>query len=216
MSPTIKSHPDAVTMMSFAAGTLAEPLAAVVAAHIAMCPRCRKEVADLDMLGAALLARERTAPRHDVSVTKHRPITAAAVMAPRKIDPAERLPGPIALAYGLTFADIPWKRLGPGVMHHRLPLSDGTTGDLRLLKIGPGRQMPDHGHGGAELTLVLDGAFSDATGHYTCGDLQDVDEDIEHTPLTDKVAGCICLIASERPARFKSIVGRLMQPLTGM
>ena len=137
-------------------------------------------------------------------------------MSPRKIDPAERLPGPIALAYGLTYADIPWKRLGPGVMHHRLPLSEGTTGDLRLLKIGPGRQMPDHGPGGAELTLVLAGAFSDATGHYGFGDLQDVDESVEHTPLTDDVTGCICLIASERPARFKSFVGRLMQPLTGM
>ena len=76
--------------------------------------------------------------------------------------------------------------------------------------------MPDHGHGGAELTLVLEGAYSDETGAYRRGDMQDVDETIEHTPVADTETGCICLIASEQPARFKGLVGRLLQPWTGM
>lgn len=215
MSTHIKRHPDPLTLMSFAAGSLAEPLAAVVAAHIAMCPHCRRELLDLDLLGAALLAREPTAPRMKVPrrLDLDKP---GRESAHRSLSAGEKLPAPIALAYDLSFETIPWKRLGPGVMHCKLPLTAGTTGDLRLLKIGPGRQMPDHGHAGGELTLVLDGAFRDSTGEYGCGDLQDVDESVEHTPMTDKVTGCICLIASERPARFKGLVGRLMQPLTGM
>ena len=76
--------------------------------------------------------------------------------------------------------------------------------------------MPDHGHGGSELTLVLDGAYADETGEFRRGDIQDVDDEVEHRPVADKELGCICLIASERPARFKSLVGRLMQPWTGM
>jgi len=44
MSGTIKHHPDGATLMSYAAATLAEPLAAVVAAHVSMCPRCRADV----------------------------------------------------------------------------------------------------------------------------------------------------------------------------
>ena len=217
MKPKITRHPDATTLVSFAAGTLAEPLAAVIAAHTAMCPQCRDELGDLDLLGAALMHGQPGAARDKPG---NRPALPFAMnvseVAKRTVNPEERLPTPIAAAYDLTFENIPWKRLGPGVWHHRLSLSPGTAGDLRLLKIAAGRLMPDHGHGGSELTLVLDGAFSDVTGEYRHGDLQDVDESVEHKPLTDAVTGCICLIASERPARFKGLFGRLFQPLTGM
>lgn len=214
---TIMRHPDPSTLMSFAAGSLAEPLAAVVAAHLDMCGACRAEVADLELMGALLLA-DQTSTREMAAAAgiPERPEDEEQLEAARHIDSSGRLPRPLASAFELSFDTIPWKRLGPGVWHHRLQLSPGVTGDLRLLKIGPGRVMPDHGHGGAELTLVLEGAYSDETGSYRRGDMQDVDESVEHTPIADKEAGCICLIASERPARFKSLVGRLTQPWTGM
>lgn len=217
MNPRIAHHPDGATLMAYAAGTLAEPLAAVVAAHAAMCPRCSLELSDLDLLGGALLTRQKGmagdgAPRATLAPSSLGPSYHPA----RSSDPGERLPAPIAAAYGLSFDKIPWKRLAPGVLHHRLTLTAGTQGDLRLLKISAGRRMPDHGHGGAELTLVLEGAYGDATGEYRCGDLQDVDESVEHTPVADKTEGCICMIASERPARFRGVIGRLLQPWTGM
>lgn len=217
MTASIRRHPDAATLMSYAAGTLSEPLAAVVAAHLALCEECCGEVEDLEMIGAGLLGALAPAEGSAIRVPTL-PIDGEARMASpvRAHRSSDLLPAPIARAYGLSFDTIPWKRLGPGVWHHRLPLSAGVEGDLRLLKIGPGREMPDHGHGGSELTLVLDGAFGDETGEYRCGDLQDVDEDVEHRPVADKMVGCVCLIASERPAKFKSLVGKLLQPWTGM
>lgn len=214
MSTTMR-HPDPATLLSFAAASLPEPLAAVVAAHLDMCPQCRAEVADLDLLGAALLT-ETPAIDHRAFVAPQRPADSAHATRRRHVDPTAMLPASLCSAFGLSFETIPWKRLGPGIMHHRLPLSPGVGGDLRLLRIAPGRTMPDHGHRGSELTLVLEGAFCDATGSYRRGDVQDVDETIEHTPVTDARVGCICLIASEKPARFKSLVGRLVQPWTGM
>lgn len=218
MSMSIRSHPDPATLMSFAAGALAEPLAAVVAAHAAMCEACRCEISDMELIGAALLLRAEPAERPtrprlpDPAPPRHAPQQRIAAPAAGE----ERLPAPIAKAYGLTFGTVPWKRLGPGVWHHQLPLSDSAKGDLRLLKIAAGRRMPEHGHGGAELTLVLDGAYADDSGTYRCGDIQDVDGAIEHTPIADAKAGCVCLIASEHPARFKGLVARLVQPWTGM
>ena len=47
------------------------------------------------------------------------------------------------------------------------------------------------------------------------GDVQDVDEDIEHRPMVGKDE-CICLIATVHPARFKSLIGKIMQPWTGL
>ena len=53
---TITHHLDDATLMSFAAGSLPAALAAVAAAHAAMCPRCRREIATLERLGGALMA----------------------------------------------------------------------------------------------------------------------------------------------------------------
>src|SRR6187399_2014020 len=53
---TITHHLDDATLMSFAAGALPDALSAVAAAHVAMCARCRREVAALERIGGALLA----------------------------------------------------------------------------------------------------------------------------------------------------------------
>lgn len=215
MSTPIQHHPDSATLMSFAAATLAEPLAAVVASHVSMCPHCRAELADIELLGAELmLSPHGQSPGRPLALPP-RPAEGIRSASPPRA-PGEMLPRPLVSAYALSFDGIPWRRLGPGVWHHRLTLSEGEKGDLRLLKISRGRAMPDHGHGGAELTLVLTGSYRDETGVYRRGDIQDIDEDTEHRPIADDDAGCICLIASERPARFKGIIGRLIQPLTGM
>lgn len=217
MSSSIHHHPDSATLMSYAAATLPESLCAIVAAHVSMCPHCRAEASDMELLGAAVMLAAPARDRKSAVSLPPRPVDRlvdkAHYLAPRDRD---GLPGPIAAAYGLSFDTIPWKRLGPGVWHHRLALREETAGDLRLLRIAPGRMMPDHGHGGAELTLVLQGSYSDVTGQYRRGDVQDVDEDIEHQPVVSDDGACVCLIASEHPARFKSLVGRLLQPWTGL
>ena len=104
MSTTIMRHPDAATLMSFAAGSLAEPLAAVVAAHVAMCAACRADVADLELLGAALLAdasarRGRCGDR-SCPATADRP---RGRRAAAHVDPPGKLPAPLASRYKLSF-----------------------------------------------------------------------------------------------------------------
>ena len=107
-----------------------------------------------------------------------------------------------------------WRWLGPGVWDHPLPLTG--AGKLRLLKVAPGRGVPEHGHGGAELTLVLRGSFHDETGRYARGDVADLDETIEHQPVADPGASdCICLVASETPERFRGLLARQWQRVRG-
>ena len=64
--------------------------------------------------------------------------------------------------------------------------------------------LPEHGHHGGELTLVLRGGFSDVTGRYGPGDVEDVDNEIEHRPVADP-EGCVCLVGSEGPVRFTGL-----------
>src|SRR3989337_2461423 len=69
---TIAHPPDVATLMSCAAGSEPEALAAVVASHISMCPRCAAEVQKLEQIGGALFDAIGTAP-----VVREAPVVAA-------------------------------------------------------------------------------------------------------------------------------------------
>lgn len=220
---TITHHPDPSTLMSYAAGSLPEPLAAVVAGHVAMCAKCRRDVATLELVGSTLIDR---LPREDVHAAASLDERAGAGL----LDPlgdgvladmpaaASRgeVPAPLARLVGNDLDQVPWRRLGYGVWHCPLPLSRSVRGDLRLFKVAPGCVMPEHGHGGSEMTLMLRGSYSDEFGRFVAGDVADLDEDVEHQPIADAADGCICLVASVGRARFKSLVARIVQPFTGI
>jgi putative transcriptional regulator len=210
---TITRHPDALNLMSFAAGTLGEPLAAIVAGHLSECGACRAEVADLDEMGAVLLDTASASPATTM-VPPRRPESSAMLARPTSPETARDslLPPPLARRWALTHSDVPWQPVARGIRQHRLALSPGATGDLRLLEVAPGVAIPDHGHHGAEMTLVLLGGFHDLTGHYGPGDVEDVDEEVVHRPEADS-DGCICLVASEGPPRFTGLGMRLVQAL---
>lgn len=230
---TIHHHPDDATLMSFAAGSLPEALSAVVACHLAMCPRCRAEVADMETLGALLLDTVASAPiaARAAPSTDFEPaivLSSAPVSRPHQPSSRDRVaadshaplgdvPEPLARLIGVSqLDDIPWRRLGFGVWHLPIPLQGRGPGDLRLLKVAPGQVMPEHGHAGSELTLLLRGSYRDEVGTFKPGDLADLDDEIEHSPIADPHDGCICLVASDAKARFKGLLARLVQPLTGM
>lgn len=173
----------------------------------------------MDMVGATLLAgmplpmqcAGDDIPAMPASSSAHRAVD----RSPATGSPAI-IPEPIRRRFGITEQGIRWQRLAPGVWHYRLNHDGAGAGDLRLLRIAPGYRMLEHGHGGTELTLVLEGAFSDSTGEYLPGDIQEVADETEHCPVADRVAGCICLIASEERARFRGVVGRIVQTWTGL
>lgn len=213
----IQHHADSATLMSYSSGTLGEALGAVVASHVAMCPHCRAELAHMDDIGGALIS---ALPSTMMTQVPPRPTLETADPGhPRVTSPstAKRpMPSPLIHLAGADLDSVSWKRLSLGVWHARLSLSPGAKGDLRLIRIAPGQVMPEHGHGGQEMTLVLDGSYTDGLGRFASGDVADLDEATEHQPIADHKTGCICLIASEEKARFKSLLARIVQPFTGL
>ncbi|MEL7303888.1 MAG: ChrR family anti-sigma-E factor, partial [Pseudomonadota bacterium] len=180
----IAHHPDHATLMSYAAGALPESLSAVVSMHVAMCPKCRSEVRRMEQLGAALLSA--------MEKQQVEPVAAAALQIPAGAEAASAAhesDDPVERLTGSKLDDINWKRLGFGVWHHPIPLSGDASGDLRLIKVQKGQAMPEHGHGGSELTLVLDGSYTDEVGTFAAGDVADLDDTIEHRPIADSETG---------------------------
>ena len=207
---TIKHHLSDQLLMGYAAGSLPEAFSLVTATHISMCDDCRARAEAFDAVGGAVLETE-IAAMSDASLSAclarlGAPETPAAV-APRK----GLFPAPLADYVGGDLDRVRWKPLGMGVRQAILPTSKGAS--ARLLYIPAGQSVPDHGHRGTELTLVLQGAFSDDKARFGPGDLEIADESDEHTPVAEAGVDCICLAATDAPLRFVGLVPRLLQPL---
>ncbi|WP_323786365.1 ChrR family anti-sigma-E factor [Thalassovita sp.] len=207
---TIRHHTPDALLAAYAAGSLPQPFALAVAAHVSMCLDCRAGLEAHQAAGGLVL--EDTAPKELSDGMKSRVLDLLDGPAPVSVPREPRsgiYPGPVMEALK---GKLPrWKALGGGVRQQILSATD--DGSVRLLFIPAGQAVPDHGHGGLELTLVLQGSFSDETGQFGVGDLEVADEDLEHVPVAGAGAPCICLAATDAPLRFNSLIPRLLQPL---
>lgn len=214
---TITHHPGFESLMSCSAGSMPEAFAAVMASHMSMCPRCRKDLSIMELIGVSLFDQlSPTGVNAAAPVMALRAGEADAGVATRNPAASGDVPEPLTGVIGRYLDDVQWTRLVPGVQVHDIALSEGARGSLKLIKIAPGMVLPQHSHKGSELTLVLRGACQDATGHYKAGDVADLSEETSHQPVADATEGCVCLIATEHKLRFKGVVARLLQPITGM
>lgn len=205
----ITHHTPDSLLVAYAAGTLPNPFALVVATHISLCLDCRSALEAHQAVGGAVLEAAECAPLSDslkASIFDQLDTEAPSSPGYRR---SGIFPGPVMEK--LQGKPPRWRSLGLGV--RQSILSADREGSARLLYIPPGRAVPDHSHNGLELTLVLQGSFSDETGRYGVGDLEVADETLEHTPIADAGAPCICLAATDAPLRFSALVPRLLQPL---
>ncbi len=221
---SIRHHPDDLSLVAYAAGTLTEGMSLVVAAHLELCPQCRGRVREAQGLGGALLDGIEAAPLSDAALAA----TLARIDArPGQASPSVRTPATRPRTFGDLPATLapwlpagleraPWRTLAPGIKHFRFPGLASGDGTVRLLAIAPGTALPHHGHGGAELTLVLRGSFADEVGRFQPGDVADLDPSTQHQPIADTDTPCVCLIATDARLRFTGVMGRLFQPLAGI
>jgi putative transcriptional regulator len=173
---------------AFAAGTLAEPFAVLVASH--------RQMKTCDQLPAALADILR--PRHTISVLSEM----EALM-------------PLALrAYVARHLGAPrWRTILPGIKQCRIP--GDARAEASFLRCRPGSAIPAHTHAGLEAVLVLQGAFSDAHGHYVRGDMAVADPTIDHRPVADPAEECIIFIVQEAEVKLTGPIGRIIQRVVG-
>lgn len=209
----IKHHLTDDLIAGYASGQLTEAADLLVAAHISMCDQCRALAESFDALGGAVMENDTVAVADDALAATLARISAAPSQVTPKPQTQGELPRPIRDYIGGDLHDIRWSSVGMGVKQSKLVNSDKAT--ARLLFIPAGVAVPEHGHHGQELTLVLKGAFRDETDHFGPGDVEIADEHLEHTPIADDNADCICLAVTDASLRFKSLLPRLVQPFIG-
>ena len=218
----IEHHVSEALLLSYAAGSLGEAWSLAIATHAALCPKCRGSIAQAEAVGGALIDDIEPAPMAENAFNEILAQLDGNISPPSSQKPVRQpvlagvsLPEPL-LTYvmdndNLENTNLPWQRLGLGAFHIPISMSDRSA-KARLLRIPAGRPVPQHGHEGSELTLVLSGAFTDKEMHFGTGDIQETDETIVHQPHAIAGKDCICLAVTDAPLRFSSPIVRLLQP----
>jgi putative transcriptional regulator len=225
---TIKHQVSDELLLDYASGSLAEGWSLAVATHLALCPQSRARLARIEAAGGALLDMADVDEKPDLDqawqAMRARLETSGTTMTapqPQRSKPAETsaappvVPEPLRSYLGRDADQLQWKPLGRGAYHIPIKTNDGET-SVRLLRIPAGKPVPEHSHGGRELTLVLKGSFHDGNQRFARGDLEEADETMQHQPIADKDEDCICLAVTDAPLRFKSRFLRLVQPILGI
>lgn len=217
MTTTIKHHLTDDLLMGYSAGALPEAFNVVVATHISLCDECRARLASFDAVGGAVVESVDAVDMAEDSLAAVMAKISAKPDAPVNV-PTPRtssiFPTPLQEYISGNIDDVKWRKIGGGVSQAVLTTSKDAS--VRLLRIPAGTAVPDHGHRGTELTLVLQGAFKDEHDRFGKGDIEVANEDLHHTPVAEDGMDCICLAASDAPLKFNGFLPRLAQRFVGI
>lgn len=212
-------HPDTSLLEQHAAGSLPLAYSLCVSVHACFCPQCRRAITSLQGLGAVLM--EQLPPQDVAAGTFERVMAAIDQFSDMQHDEANTgrheaaasaVPVPLRGLIPEGYEQLHWSRLLPSLKVARLDLGDPRY-SVALHQINAGGKVATHDHRGEEITLVLNGSFSDEFGVYTDGDfLLRVPNEV-HRPRATENESCMCLTVQEAPVKFTGLFTRLINPL---
>jgi len=230
----IHYHPTIEVLTDYAAGSLPLAYSLCVSTHLEHCSECQKQVKKLELLGSQLFNAGQsgsTTEQHDLSSLKssffdklsqepstfHMKEDESSSEMNNETDHSPRWDNykiPRSLRQFITkhYDDLSWTRLSPSFKIATLYNEEGGA-QVALTRVKAGAHMPTHTHTGDEITLVLEGAFSDESGVYRQGDFINRDASHKHKPIVTKDAECICLTVLDAPIEFTGWFTRLLNPL---
>lgn len=223
MTSRVLHHPTEKMLSKFIDGNLNTGLSVVISAHIELCEMCRSRRSELE--GKAALAWETEASQQVNTEKDFSPLLASITSKLREVkqekeaendsaplqeihmlEGSVRLPKVLAKLAG---EGLVWKKLAGGINQADITLDDQTQCEFIYMK--PGSQVPLHTHRGNEITLVLDGSFSDELGQYKPADFVTRDGSHQHQPVSEE--GCLCFAVQDSPLMFTRGLARLLNPL---
>ena len=209
----VKHHPDTNTLLEFAASSLPAAQSVVVSTHLQFCSECRQRLAQLESLGATMFEN---AEPVDINPSVFDNVLAR--LDEVEEDRAANDASASTLSWTVkqirkgNLDQLQWKTVTRSLRIADLGEIDGAA-EFSLYHIAEGGRIPQHNHSGTEMTLVLQGGFSDEGGSYHAGDFITREAGDIHAPTALSGGDCICLAVLESPLRFTSWHHRWLSPL---
>jgi len=213
----VRLHPDANLLVEYSSGSLSPALAVSVSTHLHYCTRCQAQVSTLNEIGGEFL--------NGVVPEQISGDCLSSVMSRLEaLDNDDREEIKMTLATELPVSSLPplvsklmpvggakWRRLSPSVKVARLPVGERRF-ELALHQIKAGGKTPTHDHSGQEITVVLQGSFSDDEGVYHEGDFIIREPGYVHAPVATANCSCVCLSVLEAPIQMVGTFKRILNP----
>lgn len=216
----IKFHPCNQQLMNLADGALPPAEAIIVSAHCDMCSQCLRKVMlftevhseevfdevtsipDGNMFGEML--SKITAEEVDSGVIGE-PKTSILELDGRQF----RLPRTLNR---MSESMGNWSHLVGKLWQAPVNLGGDTVANFIFME--KGGSVPEHTHRGSEMTLVVNGEYSDGLADYDSGDFTMMDGKHIHSPTTQSDEGCLVFTIVDKPLHFTSGWARLINPFS--
>jgi len=210
----IKFHPTKEMLKAFSAGELPLSLSIAMSAHIELCDDCAEQVKLIesslsDDTWESNLLEEADFGDMLQSIMNEEVIASSTYVNKAKVktkvaDQEYTLPTAFR-----QFNDLKWS--GFGAVSRARIINDENNVRASLLHIDKNGQIPQHQHKGYELTLLLEGTFTDELGCYEKGDFIWLEGDVDHSPYTKD--GCLCYAVQDAPLHFIKGMSKVLNPL---
>ncbi|HEY7774459.1 MAG TPA: ChrR family anti-sigma-E factor [Marinagarivorans sp.] len=224
----INHHPDANMLVEYANGSLPWALCISVAAHLQLCPKCRAQYSQLCSLGGAYLSEAESEPVEDDSFSRlmgridandasanafaldlsDDPESAKEASSPARELPSKHLPKVIKK---LVTDELRWRKIAGPLKAARLATGQDDY-EVSFHRIAKGGKVVEHDHKGIEVTLVLEGSFSDKDGVYRRGDFLVREPGQIHRPTATLDQDCLCFSVCEAPVAVTGWLGKVVNP----
>lgn len=209
-----KFHPELDLLTEHAAGNLPLAQAACVSVHLNYCKPCRRSSEQLQSLGATLFEGLQAEPVGDNllnAVLARLDDAPPLSYASPSEESAGKTPAILQRLMNGDFTELVWKKITSSLRISYLKTGDPNY-EFALYHIKAGGKIPEHTHHGREMTLVLEGGFSDADGTYHRGDFILRQPGDVHSPTAVQSEDCICLAVLDAPLKFTGWQYRWMNP----
>lgn len=217
----ISFHPKFAELQRFSAGNCESAMALMISAHIDMCPQCQQDCIDIQAeLADELLVLPSSAEQLDsqymAMMSNITDLPVAKAIVPKASNTSIELDG--------KFFEIPrtlrrhvkntgnWSRLVGKLW--QAPVDLGDIGKANFIYMEKGGRVPEHTHKGTEMTLVIDGQYSDGIAEYDCGDFTVLNNQHNHLPHSEADDGCLVFTIVDKPLHFTAGIARLLNPFS--
>ncbi|MFL0805310.1 MAG: ChrR family anti-sigma-E factor [Agarilytica sp.] len=214
-------HPSEDLLVEFSSGNLDWAVSITVSAHLHLCPACKQKITQLNTLGSAMLTRAEPievkessfdhlmARIKNTETDQKNPGVSAQEVQPG-CDRTKHLPSVVQKLIPKE-KPLKWSFISPSLKAAQLETGQNKY-EVSFHKIKRGGKVAEHDHKGLEVTLILEGSFSDAEGNYVVGDFLVKKPGEVHRPIAAQDQDCLCLSVVEAPVKVTGLMGKLINP----
>jgi putative transcriptional regulator len=209
-----KWHPSSDQLIEFSSGTGSSALAIAISTHLHFCSECRQRVAEMESTAAVFFEEQAKVDLQTGSFDT--------LMARINAEPAvsqvravtrkpSRFPPMIEKLIKSNTESLEWRSPMKNLRVSQL-MKDETGFILGLHHMKSGGRVPEHTHRGNEISVVIEGGFSDEMGSYVPGDFIHLSKEHLHSPQADADGDCWLLSLVEAPVKLTGPVGWVVNP----